>query len=162
MPLNLPEEAPAAPASLEDGLGTVTPSFEGGDLFLANADGFAFRLSWTGDEEAAERARAVPAGEYVLKTYRVLRENDDARWHISATTPAIQKIDVRAGENTEVEIDNSINIRSLLNGGRAQMMIQGEHGAGLSIYRDGKRIPIDFRVVDDDGAVITSGHMRYG
>jgi hypothetical protein len=152
----------AAPASLAEGLGTVTPSFEGGDLFLTNADGFAFRLSWTGDEETDERARALPAGEYVLKTYRVLREDDDAQWHISATSPAIQKIEVSAGANTEVEIDDAIRIRSHLNGGRAQMMIQGEHGAGLSIYRDGKRIPIDFRVVDDDGSVITSGHMRYG
>lgn len=162
MPLGVPEEVHAAPASLEEGLGTVTASFEEGELLLANAEGFPFRLSWTGVEEDAERALALPAGEYVLKTYRIVREQDDERWHVSATRPVIQKVEVRAGANTVVEVDEAIRVTARLNGDQAQMMIAGDDGAGLSIYRAGKRIPIDYRIVADDGSVAASGHMRYG
>lgn len=160
MPLGVPEEVPAAPPSLAEGLGAVVPSFEQGDLFLTNADGFAFRLSWTGDEE--ERPRALPAGKYVLKTYRIVRDEDDERWHVSATRPTIQAVEVQAGATTTVEIDDSIRISSKLNGDQAQMMISGDSNAGLSIYRGGKRIPIDYRILGDDDSLVASGRMRYG
>jgi hypothetical protein len=162
MPLGVPEEVAPGVASVEEGLGTVTASFEEGELFLANEDGFPFRLAWTGIETEDERTLALPAGEYVLKTYRVVREQDDERWHISATRPSIKSIEVRAGENTVVEIDESIRLTSNLNGDQAQMMISGEARAGLSIYRAGKRLPIDYRIVDDAGTVTASGSMRYG
>lgn len=140
----------------------MTASFDAGDLYLVDETGQSFRLSWTGQEDGDARALALPAGEYVLKTYRIVRDRGDERWHVSATKESIQEVEVRAGENTVVEIDDSIRVSSKLAIGQAQMMIAGEHGAGLSIYRDGKRIPIEFRVVDEKGALLASGHMRYG
>jgi len=160
-PLELPWEMSAEGAS-EDGMGTVTPSFERGDLFLVDEEGTAFRLSWTGDEKDGERKRALPAGKYALRTYRIVREKDGERWHVSATRPTIMSVEVKAGSNVEVEVDDSISISSRLNSGQAQMMIHGDKKAGLSIYRAGKRIPIGYRVLGDDGTVLASGNMRYG
>jgi hypothetical protein len=158
-PLPLPIEV--ADTQAEEGLGTLTPGFERGDLFLTSADGTALRLSWTG-AEGEERTRALPAGEYVLKTYRIVRTKGDELWHISATSPSIQRLKVKAGANLAVEVDETIRLRAKLGSQRAQMTIQGQNGAGLTIYRDGKRIPIDYRVVDDAGEVVASGRMRYG
>jgi len=161
-PLELPSVAPTTSAALEAGQGTVTPSFERGELFLANEDGQAFRISWMDDESAQERRRTLPAGKYVLKTYRIVRRKQDELWHISATRPAIMDVEVTAGENVTVEVSDAIRVNSRRNGSQAQMSIQGESEAGLSIYRDGRRIRIDYRVLDADDTLLASGRMRYG
>jgi len=90
------------------------------------------------------------------------QDEDDERWHVSATRPLIQKVEVRAGANTVVEVDETIRMTARLNGGQAQMMIAGDSGAGLSIYRAGNRIPIDYHIVGDDDSVLARGRMRYG
>jgi hypothetical protein len=71
-------------------------------------------------------------------------------------------VTVRAGENTEVELDDRIHIRTRLDARQVQMSITGDHGAGLSIYQSGKRIPVGYSVVGPDGAQLAAGRMRYG
>jgi len=129
---------------------------------LVDADGRAIRLAWTGEKEDGERARALPAGEYTLRTYRILREAHGELWHVSATAPRIRTLAVHAGHDLALELDATIRVQAKTKGDQAQMTIQGEHGAGLSIYRAGKRIPIGYRVVDDTGVEVASGSMRYG
>ncbi len=151
--------AARAPATTD---GLVTVSFAAGDLFLSDAEDHAYRLSWNADEPQAERRRALPAGSYRLRTYRIVRTEGGERWHVSATAPSLRRIEVRAGETTHVELDDTIAIHSRLSDTQAGMNIQGDSGAGLSIYRGAKRIPIDYRVRDEADVVVATGTMRYG
>ena len=146
----------------EEGGGTVTSDFDEGDLFLLDEYGASYRLSWTGLESEEERVRSVPAGTYRLRTYRIVRREGDALWHISVTAPTLQTIDVRPGENIKVEVGADIHLGKKLGGERAQMRISDAEGAGLSIYREGKRIPIDYRILGSGGEQLASGRMRYG
>ena len=41
------------------------------------------------------------------------------------------------------------------------MAITGQK-AGLTIYKDGKRIPVRYRLVDGEGAEVAAGKMNYG
>ncbi len=43
-----------------------------------------------------------------------------------------------------------------------QANVQGMHGAGMTIYRDGKRIPMAYRMTSADGKQIESKSMDYG
>jgi hypothetical protein len=45
---------------------------------------------------------------------------------------------------------------------RLQVTVSGEIEAGLSIYRAGRRIPMEYRVLDSGGRVIARGGMEYG
>jgi hypothetical protein len=144
------------------GGGNVRPSFARGDLNLLDEHGGSVRLSWTGDESEDDRWRALPAGKYRLRTYRIVREDEGELWHVSATRPTIATLEVEPGAELVLDLDASIRISSRLKNGQAQMNITGEDGAGLSIYRAGARIPIGYRVMSDDGEVLASGDMRYG
>jgi hypothetical protein len=43
-----------------------------------------------------------------------------------------------------------------------QVTIMGEHHAGLTIYGDGKRIPLEFVVSDAAGKELARGPFKYG
>jgi hypothetical protein len=43
-----------------------------------------------------------------------------------------------------------------------QSNVQGLHGAGMTIYRNGKRIPMAYKITDSDGKLIESKGMNYG
>jgi len=143
-------------------MGTVTPEFLEGDLFLTDADGRNWRLTWSGDEDGTQRARALPAGTYQLKTYRIVRYEAGERWHVSATSLGIAELDVIAGEELLVELDDAIVLRSSLSRKRAQLKFEGAAEAGLTIYRDGARIPVDYRLLAANGALLSAGPMEYG
>lgn len=151
-----------APGTLAAGHGTLTPSFLRGDLFLVDDAGRSHRLSWSGDEGDSERRRALPAGDYALRTYRIVRDVEGVTWHVSASAPRIRGVRVVAGEDARFDVSASIRLRSRVAGGQARMTIQGDAKAGLTIYRAGKRIPIDYRITDEGGATLASGAMRYG
>jgi len=57
-----------------------------------------------------------------------------------------------------------IRLQTRLEGNAAhlQMSVQGARRAGMSLYRDGKRIPMRYRVVDARGAAVAEGAMQYG
>lgn len=110
----------------------------------------------------------MPAGEYSLIGYRILRQDDKEReWMISSTSPhGIRRLVLKGGETQVISIPDQITIQfkarlstSTLN---LQVMVQGDHHAGASIYKDGKRIPIGFRVTSSKGRLIANGDMEYG
>jgi len=161
-PLELPETHAAAPAGEGPGrgAGTVTVNFERGELLLEDREGGAHRLVWDGSQEPA--GRSLPAGTYVLRTYRVVREAGGRTWHVSATKPSIRELRVRPGKTSRVELDLAIRMEASLVGRQARMSIRGDEDAGLSIYADGRRIPMGFRVLGRDGETLVEGEMEYG
>ena len=161
-----PTSVTSAPKSRTAAFGFIVPDFTLGSLLLKNEHGHFYRLSWEGERDG-KKPRALPPGSYTLTGYRLIRKDSEGRqWFVSATSHGIRKLEVRPGEEQKVAIDDTIRIQKALlpAGDRAdlRMMIQGEHQSGLSIYRDGKRIPIAYRVTDGRGAVLAQGSMTYG
>lgn len=52
-------------------------------------------------------------------------------------------------------------MKKRLHAGRVGMAITGQK-AGLTIYREGKRIPVRYRLVDAEGSELAAGKMNYG
>ena len=133
---------------------------------MRNQDGRDFRLSWEGDADedaAGDRRRALPAGNYTLRGYRIVAADADGnRWHLSATGGSIRKLQVESGKDLAVDIDGSIHIGKRIHRKRIAVVIQGEHRAGLSIYKEGRRIPIRYRIIDGDGRPLAAGKIEYG
>lgn len=160
-PLELPKTIAAKTPPTEDE-GTVTSNITDGELLLVDESGKGFRLVWSTSGESVSQPRALPAGEYQLRNYRIERDHKGTSWHISATALAIQKLEVLSGENLEVTIDPRIMISSTVSASMGGMRIAGDHGAGLSIYREEKRIPVEYELVDNHGATRAKGAMNYG
>ena len=47
-------------------------------------------------------------------------------------------------------------------GGRRGKLLIAPRRIGLSVYRSGKRIPISYRILDNTGAELAVGTMKYG
>ena len=160
-PLELPTPL-TKKTRMRTGEGTLSSNIPRGDLFLTDAHGKSFRLSWATRGDAAPKPRTLPAGKYRLRTYRIEREKEGVSWHISATAHTIQEVEVLAGKNVTVKIDARIHMTSHVRGKRAMMSIVGAKHAGLSIYRAQSRIPVKYRVLDRDKNELASGAMTYG
>ena len=162
-PLETPTVVDGPELADESEVGYVTLSEGTGAVLVEDEYGQAWRLSWEGDESDADRRRALPPGSYNVTGYRLIdRSREDAVWHISVSGVHHWKLEVDAGETEEIEVDATVHMRAGMRRERASMSIVGMHGAGLSIYKDGRRIPISFRVTDSGGEVLAKGPMNYG
>lgn len=164
-PLPLPRvvDGGAGPAA---GEGWVVPSFERGAALLRAADGRLVRLSW--EDGAAEQAnpeqrRALAPGSYTLAGYRLqLRDAQGKSWHVSASAVKGVTLDVQAGRESRLEIEPTIRIAERAQSDGVSVSVQGMKGAGLTIYKEGKRIPLAFRRLDAEGRVLGEGKIQYG
>ncbi len=173
---------PAKPGTV--GHGVLVPSFEEGSVILKDAGGDVVRVSWEplasilkvpggkavarAKPTVASKRRSLPAGVYTLIGYRVIRRDKSGRsWFVSATdSMGIRKFAVVSGKQKRLEIDERVSVecaaRRTRMGLRLQVSVSGEIEAGLSIYRAGRRIPMEYRVLDGGGRVIVRGGMEYG
>ena len=173
---------PAKPVTV--GHGVLVPSFEEGSVLLKDAGGDVVRVSWepltsvakvSGGKvvarvkpTVASMRRSLPSGVYTLIGYRVIRRDRSGRsWLVSATDPfGIRKFAVVSGKQKRLDVDERVSVecaaRRTRMGLRLQVTVSGEIEAGLSIYRAGRRIPMEYRVLDSGGGVIVRGGMEYG
>ncbi len=141
-----------------------------GSLFLKNASGEVTRLAWKAGK--AGELRALPPGNYTLVGYRIVRKDDEGvNWFISAISPkGIRKLAVKPGKPLMVAIKPEIRVacKGRAGGPKAKGVLavqggfQGEHHSGLTIYREGKRIPLRFTISNHTGEEIETGKMGYG
>lgn len=175
--LKPPRAVASAPGKEATGAGFLAASFAEGTLFLTSSAGEHYRLEWPkpgpppaagrAPPPAADRRRALPPGEYTLTGYRVLRRDaKGVEWFLSATGPAIRRLAVRAGEDQRVQVDETIRLTGGAHpeGGRVEihLTVAGEKGSGLTLYREGKRIDIGYRLVDARGKELARGTLEYG
>lgn len=169
-----PRAVTTPPAKNEDQAGFVKPSFEEGSLLLKNKDGAFFRLVWQKKESgspaatvANDQRRALPPGDYTLTGYTIVRRDDQKKeWFLWATGRAIGKLTVRAGKEQQVRVDETIQARFTARSGVDSVLIQvavsGEHHSGLSIFREGQRIPIHYHIASAQGQELATGTVEYG
>ncbi len=144
------------------GEGTLSANITHGDIFLTSEHGESYRLSWDPHGKQEPGTRTLPEGVYTLRTYRIVMQHEDETWHTSVTSHKIRTVEVENGSNTKLLIDPTIQIGSRMRGKRGTMSFQGMNKAGLTIYKEGKRIPVGYRVLDASGAELAKGSMRYG
>ncbi|MHC4550974.1 MAG: hypothetical protein ACYTEZ_19665 [Planctomycetota bacterium] len=141
----------------------MTSSVRAGSVTLAGPRGDV-TLVWNG--ETKERARALPPGVYRVRTTRVERTKDGTHWFISSTSPPRAPVAVRAGKTTHVRVGDTVHFESRVrrhgNELRLGFAIKGADGRGLSVYKDGRRVPVTFNVLSKKGRVLASGTMNYG
>lgn len=138
------------------------PGFAQGAALLRAEDGSLVRLSWE-DETARDRRRGLEPGRYELVGYRLLaRDARGVPWHLSAGGQAIRELTLTAGTETRLALDPTIDLHASLAHEGPRVTVQGESGAGLSIYRAGRRIPLRYRLRDRSGRELESGAFRYG
>lgn len=160
-PLALPTALTSAPESVE-GLALVVPGFARGAALLRAEDGRLVRLSWE-DGPSGDRRRGVAPGRYDLVGYRLLaRDVRGVEWHVSAGGTTIRELVLTAGTETRLALDPTIELDASLAHEGPRVTVQGEAGAGLSIYRAGRRIPLRYRLRDAAGRVLDGGAFTYG
>lgn len=149
----------------EDEIGFVEVNFSEGSLLLTDSAGSFLRVPWekTGQGDTPKGKLAVPEGNYTLVSYRILdRSREGEVWHLSATARSIMEIEVQAGEIAKVEIDPTIHIKQGFKRGMVSMSVSGMEKAGLTIYKNGKRIPMDWKLVAGEDESVADGKINYG
>jgi hypothetical protein len=141
----------------------VEPTFDAGSVILQRGDRL-FALVWSKDDK--DRRRALPPGEYRLRTTRLEGEKDGAWWFLSSTGPAKTVVRVAERGPTKFSIPGEVHFKACARrrGQKLQLgfaIFSAEH-RGLSVYRDGKRVPVTYKVLDKMGKVIDEGRMNYG
>ena len=81
---------------------------------------------------------------------------------MSATALKIRTLEIEPGQELRVAVDDTIHVAQRFDGASIGMAIRGEAEAGLSIYADGVRIPVGYRLRDDAGRELASGKINYG
>lgn len=144
----------------------ITPEFDEGSLFLRDEQGVVVRLAWEAQADApreANRGRTLPAGKYTLVGYRLFdRSRANEVWHVSGTGTKRKPIEIPAQGPISLGVPRELSLKQRFDGASAGMEIRGAHQAGLSIYKNGARIPIGYRVLGADGVELTRGSMNYG
>ena len=115
------------------------------------------------------RLRALEPGRYILTGYRIERRDDSGKeWFISAILPkAGRPIEVKSGRVVSLDLPSRINVLSSgkLVDGRGFAVragFQGINHAGMSIYLEGRRIPLRYKITKADGKELESGGLDYG
>lgn len=153
-------DAPSADAA---GLGTVFVRIKAGSVVVAGPKGDV-TLVWTSADK--DRTRMLPPGDYKVRTTRVVREQKGVHWFTSSTAQPGRALKLKAGGKLGIEIDPSVHFVCHVKrrGDRLQLGfgVKGSDGRGLSVYRDGKRVPVTYKVLSKKGKVLASGTMNYG
>ena len=157
----------AADTAFDTETGRVTSTISQGELFL-HPEGRKeerYRLHWA--EKDKDRGRPLPVGTYVVTGYRhVAAAKDEARWVWSTTSGGYDKLEVRADDTTHFAVRTELRVRAraIQRKGkhRVGLVFQAEKKLGNTLYRDGKRIPIEWQLLDGSDEVLSKGKMRYG
>ena len=118
--------------------------------------------------DSASARRALRPGVYTLVSYRIVRrDKKGTRWHLSATeSRGVSRFAIVAGKTKALELDPAVAVdvaaRRVTSGVRVQASVTGESEAGLTIYRNSRRIAVEYRILDRQGALVASGPMKYG
>ena len=124
------------------------------------------RLAWearAGAQRDPVKQRTLPAGEYPLINYRIVdRSRPGEVWHLSGSGMKLRKIEVPASGELRIEVAPKLSVKQRFDGTSAGFEIRGVDAAGVSVYKNGKRIPMSYRILGDSGEEFAHGKMSYG
>lgn len=119
------------------------------------------RLAWSGEKKPV----AVPAGAYHMRNFRVERKHGGVEWFISGTAAPGPKVEVKEGEDTKLEIDETVRLDVSARRARGKIhfgfTITGHEGMGLSVVKD-EALPIPAWSVVRGDQKLAGGDCAYG
>ena len=144
------------------------------ELLLRSPDQRVYELTWRAGDR--DQRRRVPEGTYALLGYRISRRGADGKtWLLSTTANGEFTVPVAEGRTIRPPIDPRIHLRVRVGIQSKHLQvaakIRGELWPpgldepwilGLSIYRDGIRLPLFCRALDANGETVLSSPMSYG
>jgi len=153
------------PARIEqaprDGEAVIASDISVGSMVLAGPDGDV-TLIWN----EARSKLGLPPGAYRVRTTRIEREAKGVHWFVSSTGQPGPPLQFEAGRTARLDVQPTVRFRaSVKRKGRKLQLgfaITAADGRGLSVYRDGKRIPVTYRLLSSKGKVLAKGRMNYG
>jgi hypothetical protein len=161
-----PKTVAAAPKKRDPKAGCVTSNILHGELFvhLKGQKEARVRLRW---DPGGDRERELPAGAYEVTGYRhVALGEDGVTWIWSTTSAMYRELQVQAGKTVHLDVKRKIAVHARAftkkNKQRVALVFKAEPRLGNTIYRNGKRIDIEWQCLDVKGAVLSQGNMRYG
>lgn len=130
-------------------------------MLLRGDAGAVWRLAWS-SPDAGARTFALPAGDYEWVTYRLV----DATWHLSVTGTPLGRVEVRAGATARIHAKDGVavalEVRPMGGDVHAMVELAGPGGGGLSLYHDGRRVPLACGIFDDAGRALGVAPVSYG
>lgn len=156
-----------------DGLqldGAIAVNFDEGSLIVRNEKKEIYRLVWQrqkGGAEAVSRLRSLPPGKYTLTNYQLTtRDKDGIDWLICASAHSVVKFDVTAGKQALIQVDPAIRMDFLAASKKDKSLgfkleFTGHNKAGISIFRDGQRVPVSFLIADAAGNRLGGGPFEF-
>lgn len=161
-----PRTVASCPPIPDPKAGRVTSNIGHGELFL-HLKGHRekrIRLRW---EPGGDRERELPAGTYEVTGYRrVAAAQDGAEWIWSTTAPVYRELTVTAGQTVQLDVRRKLVVKARAftkkDKQRVALVLQAERRLGNTLYRNGRRIQIQWQCLDKQGRVLSKGKMRYG
>ena len=152
-------------AKASKGESGVRSSIEVGAVLLRDGHGEEIRLSWDKKGQSGE-VRPLAPGKYRVVGYRIeKRGGDGTEWMITASSASFADLTVETGKVVNVPVPKSISQGGHVShrGSDANVMMMLAFGrGGVTIYRDGERIPMPFRLLDPSGNSVGGGSIEYG
>ena len=152
-------------AKATNGESGVRSSIKVGAVLLRDGHGKEIRLSWDKKGQAGA-TRALAPGRHKVVGYRIVEPGSDGEeWMITATSVNFGNLNVLEGQVVNVPVPKSISQGGHVShrGENASVMMSLAYGhGGVTIYRDGQRIPMPFRVLDSSGKKVGGGNIDYG
>jgi len=150
--------------------GLVRCSVSHGSVLLVPAGGGGevvdqVRLVFSGERGAAA-LRAMGEGEWMVRNYRVHRQDDRGRkWQLWGSGARGRRIQVKRGETVRLDLDLAVTVKPMAKpskkGLRVGLGVSGDSRMGVTVIREGDRVPARY-VVGQGDRVLTSGSMAYG
>ncbi len=142
----------------------VRSNLEQGSIILQGPNGDV-ALDWKKDD--SQRVRGIPPGTYRLRTVRVERLQDKVHWCLSSTTPPKKRLKLGSDKKITLKVPDTVHFHGKVHRkGKRQLQlgfgIHSRNHHGLSIYRDGKRVPVAYKVLSTKGKALAWGKMNYG
>jgi hypothetical protein len=141
----------------------IEPSFKSGSVVLSRGDGIV-RVVWPLDHK--DLRRVVAPGSYTIRELRIERMHEGAYWFLSSSGPPYQKVEIAKKGSSSLDISDALacTTDAKLDGRRLvfNFSMHAKRGHGITIFKDGKRVPVTYRVLDKDGKEIVAGKMDYG
>ena len=141
----------------------VEPSFGCGSVVLQRGDRL-LRVVWP--LGGRDQRRALPPGKYKIRELRMERKKGRATWFISSSGPPYQPLHVSAKGLTKLTIDDGLVCKLTVKPKGKELTIgfnmRAQHGHSITLFKNGKRFVLTYRVLDAKGKQLAQGTMNYG
>jgi len=141
----------------------IEPTFGAGSVVLAR--GVArVRVVWP--LGAKDVRRELEPGPYRVRAAAMERKVGSALWFATMSGPPHQPFVVGERGVSKLVIDDRLKFTGQAKRDgklwRLSFKFRAWSGGGVTVFKDGKRIAVSYRVLDKDGKLLASGKTNYG